>query len=110
MNKITIAVDSGKKGGISFFFNGKLDHVIDMPTKKILVKKEVRVFKHKNKNILIKSGDKKGQRQTIIKSQAKYKTEIDFKNIVKEIQSYKDNARLFVVQKLSKRNSYRNQS
>lgn len=87
-NRVLIAIDSGKHGAISFFHDGKLDHVIDMPLMKILTKKEVRVFKHKDPRAVYKSGKNKGQRPTKIKSPAKYKTEIDFNAVINEIMKY----------------------
>lgn len=88
---IIIACDVGKNGAFSVFVDGILDDVIDMPLKRVLVKKEIRVFRDKNPKVVFKSGANKGERPTKIKTPAKYKTEIDFeriKSIIGECQNY----------------------
>ncbi len=88
---VLIACDIGKSGAFSVFNNGVLDDVLDMPLSKILVKKEVRVFKHKDPKVVFKGGANKGKRPTKIKTPAKYKKEIDFKrikSIIGECQNY----------------------
>ena len=52
-----------------------------MPIKKIIVKEAITVFKYKDPKKLVKSGKNKGQRPTIIKSKAKYRTELDMNQI-----------------------------
>jgi hypothetical protein len=82
-------MDSGKLGAISFFVDDNLKWVEDMPLKKSLVQKELRVFKNKDPKFVYKSGKNKGLRPTIIKRKAKYKTDIDFKLIAKKILQFK---------------------
>jgi len=90
MSRILVSVDPGKHGAISFFQDGVLDHVVDMPLIKTETKKAVTIFKHKDPKILIRSGERKGQRQTVIKTPAKHKTEIDFKAIEREIKEFQN--------------------
>ena len=69
-----ISIDIGLDGGIAFN-----NTIISMPTIKTIIKPAVTIFARDSKNnkILIKSGPNKGQYKQIIKTPAKYKTEID---------------------------------
>jgi len=91
-----LACDIGKKGAFSLFKDDVLCDVIDMPLKKIEVKKEVRVFKNKDPKIVYKSGKSKGERPTKIKTPAKYKYEIDFDSIKRLFESQAHNSIMFI--------------
>ncbi len=70
-----ISVDPGKDGGIALPDGS----VISMPIKKILVKEARYKFAYdaNGKKIVIKSGANKGEFKKVIKTAAKYKTELD---------------------------------
>ena len=74
MAQTILGIDIGLKGGIS---NGEIH--LPMPTYKKCVKEAVYVFKRdsKGKKEIYKSGLLKGQFKKVIKTPAKYKTEID---------------------------------
>lgn len=75
---IIISTDIGLSGGISIAFDNKIE-TYPMPTKKILIKPEIRVFDldSKGKKQFYKGGDRKGEPKTKVKSKAVYKNELD---------------------------------
>ena len=83
INSNYLSIDIGLTGGIAIWNNRLLSHIIPMPTNKILIKKAVTVFKYKDKKKVIKTGSKKGERPTVIKTPAKYRLELDIKALEK---------------------------
>lgn len=77
MSSYVISIDCGLSGAIAVFKDNRLVSVHDMPIKKKLVKKGLRVYKHKDPKIVYKTGKKKGERPTIWKTKPKHKTVFD---------------------------------
>ncbi len=76
-----ISIDPGLTGAISFFEDNILQYTIDMPVKKVVIKEATYKFKHKDKNKVYKTGERKGERPTVIRTKAKTKTVLDIDKI-----------------------------
>ncbi len=100
MNRI-ISCDSGLSGAISVFENDRLVETIKMPLTKIEIKPAIRILNldPKGKKQYYKSGPKKNQAITKIKTAAKYKNILN----IHEILKYFDGANIIVIEEQNPR-------
>ena len=83
-----IGIDAGKAGWIIIRDELNIIETLPMPLRKVIDKEAVKVFKHKDKKILIKSGSHKGTRAKIIKTKEKSHFELDEITIYTLIEKY----------------------